>query len=66
MTNGKDFAFAAIGDTISQDGLTKREYFAAIALQGLLSNTNNRRNPIHAKEAVRLADALIKALNETP
>lgn len=46
-------------------GLTKREYFAAMAMQGLLAcekedwhfNTQNR-----AKEAVTNADELIKAL----
>ena len=46
-------------------GLTKREYFAAMALQGLLANSSHSRNPIHAHDAVQLADALINALNET-
>ena len=48
-------------------GLTKREYFAAMAMQGYLANTNIGGNylPIeHAIDSVKLADALIKALNE--
>ena len=44
-------------------GLTKREYFAAMAMQGLLSGP--RESYIHlASESVMIADALIKALNE--
>lgn len=46
-------------------GLTKREYFAAMALQGLLANASHSRNPIHAHDAVQFADAIIKALNES-
>lgn len=54
------------------EGLTKREYFAAMAMQGLLSNYNQNgmygnsvEYPMVEKAAVRQADALIKALNET-
>lgn len=47
-------------------GLTKREYFAAMAMQGIVANVctdiNHQEN---AKEAVIHADALIKALNES-
>ena len=48
-------------------GLTKREYFAAMAMQGCLSNIDNA--PITdfksaAKYCVNMADALINALNE--
>jgi hypothetical protein len=47
-----------------QGGLTKREYFAAIAMQGLLSNYHNNNNPYYsARDAVNFADELIKALN---
>jgi hypothetical protein len=35
-------AFACMTDADSQIGLTKREYFAAVALQGLLSQHVNR------------------------
>lgn len=46
-------------------GLTKREYFAAKALQGLLANNNIYSFGSHeeiAKQAVKLADELNKAL----
>jgi hypothetical protein len=52
------------------DGLTKREYFAAMAMQGLLSFPRDPSNVdknnvggIFAKSAVKFADALIKELN---
>jgi hypothetical protein len=51
----------------TQDGLTKREYFAAIAMQGILAN--ERTSPEHDEEtaflACRLADSLIARLNIT-
>ncbi len=51
-------------DTI--DGLTKREYFAAVALQGLCSNPagiHTESNGV-TEAAVVVADALIVALNK--
>lgn len=49
------------------DGLTKRELFAAMAMQAVLSNSaigpDNSPRDI-AKVAVIEADALIEALNE--
>ena len=45
-------------------GLTKREYFAAMALQGLLANSGLNDNPDDAKTAVEIADALIARLNQ--
>jgi len=50
-------------------GLTKREYFAATALQGLLSqppiDSNTFNDPeLTARDAVECADALIKELNK--
>lgn len=48
----------------SSVGLTKREYFAAMAMQGICSNTNNRFLPREVAEvSVRIADELIKTLN---
>ena len=51
-------------------GLTKREYFAAMAMQGLLSFPRDPSNVdknnvggVFAKSAVKFADALIKELN---
>lgn len=51
-------------------GLTKREYFAGLAMQGLLSNSsvikdNNGKLDNYGKTAVELADALLEALNES-
>lgn len=42
-------------------GLTKREYFAAIAMQGLSAHYGLVKNP---HEAIELADALIAELNK--
>ncbi len=54
-------------DSEDMTGLTKREYFAARAMQGLLANpdvVNNERRPgTLAGHAVDAADALIKELN---
>jgi hypothetical protein len=58
-------------DYIGGYGLTKREYFAAIALQGLLSNLNpidfkGGEPQMHAHAvvtSVELSDALIEQLN---
>ena len=47
-------------------GLTKREYFAAMAMQGLMARENALR--LHGSDAssiaVKRADALIDALNK--
>ena len=54
-------------------GLTKREYFAAMALQGLLARdieapmlTANGVKKYYEEVAVIFADALIAALNRDP
>jgi hypothetical protein len=49
---------------ISQMGLTKREYFAAMAMQGLLSNTDvdTRKTDGLTRSCVILADALLSQL----
>ncbi|GAB3546403.1 hypothetical protein [Spirosoma fluminis] len=54
---GEDSAFVVLEH---ETGLTKREYFAALALQGLLARSNELDT---ADQAVRFADDLIKALN---
>ena len=44
-------------------GLTKREYFAAMAMQGILANTNFISiTDYAAKEAILQADELLKQL----
>ena len=69
-TDGRDGAHPLVYDGIAYAGLTKREYFAAKALQGLLANPNvEGQKPALsqatiAERAVGCADALIDALNE--
>jgi len=54
--------YEGIEDTIkSLGGLTKREYFAVMAMQGLLSNGTRA---LVASESVSMADALLKELNK--
>jgi hypothetical protein len=48
------------GDLITY-GLTKREYFAAMAMQGLLIAQGNKAKP---SDAVAYADALVDELNK--
>jgi hypothetical protein len=45
-------------------GLTKREYFAAMALQALVTKNNNEYDYC-VISAVKFADALIEELNKT-
>jgi len=64
MTNGNDTAFPSNCED-DTDGLTKREYFAAMAMQGFLSDGSQDLAPEQcARAGVRHADALIAALNE--
>jgi hypothetical protein len=49
------------GELIST-GLSKREYFAAMALQGLLMAQGNQAKP---SDAVAYADALLDELNKS-
>lgn len=48
-------------------GLTKREYFAALAMQGIISNKDGLDIKIEriVESAVDTADALIEELNKT-
>ena len=69
MENGKQEAFGCASDSGYQQGLTKREYFAIQIATGLsVRSIPGRHNSIDQMEvevplyAVRLADALLKAL----
>ena len=69
QTNRNDQAFARppvlvenYGLHQGSKGLTKREYFAAMAMQGLLANSLYVGDV--AISAVGVADALIEALNK--
>lgn len=60
---------AAFGFDSYRTGMTKREYFAALAMQGYLSTYDKDTAPgyeVAAQQAVRYADALIDALNANP
>lgn len=70
--NGNDMAFPCLDEAFTpngsiQVGLTKREYFAARALQGLCASmiTDYRPNYYNefADDAVAFADALCSALD---
>lgn len=64
VTRPFDSAFTVFdGDGCTlEDGLTKREYFAAMALQGLLSGGKHLTRTV-AFQAVKLADEIINELN---
>lgn len=65
MTNANDPVFPILGGEKPCLGLSTRELFAAMALQGLLAN-HEKRYPERqaAMIAVNAADALIDALNK--
>lgn len=67
MTNGQEAAFPVNGSMgeVVQPGLTKREYAAIMAMQGILARSfgENMVKDACAK-AVEYADALLKALGE--
>ncbi len=78
MTNGNDLAFPSSkeyseGGTDFLDapviiqresfGLTKREYFAAMAMQSILTYSKNHISRI-ASDSIAAADALINELNK--
>jgi hypothetical protein len=71
MTNANDPI--NVSDHVNNDGtiqrheykgLTKREYFAAMALQGLLSRANPSIATTYTEQAVGMADQLINVLNK--
>jgi hypothetical protein len=65
MENGNKGAFSK-ADGGRQIGLTKREYFAAAALQGLLAcRVPSTTNSEFAERAVILADKLLEELNKS-
>lgn len=68
MTNGKDPAWPQPTDSkvLNRRGLTKREYFAAQAMQGIMSaGYRDDQAYLVAPVAVEMADALIEELNKT-
>ena len=63
-TKPNEPAFASI-HTPWLKGLTKRKYFAAMALQGLLAKFGSDYQVQITKDAIYWADALIEELNKT-
>jgi hypothetical protein len=51
------------GVTDPPDGLTKREYFASLAMQGYLASGKDLKASIMIRNSVILSDELIKQLN---
>ena len=64
MENSKKAAYPSFSETtVSQIGLTKREYFAAMAMQGLMSNSKVMVNDIdNIQQCVIIAEELLKQL----
>lgn len=73
MENGNQPAFAAMNEQDVFYGLTKREYFAGLAMQGLLSNPEWMKEykgekyliqkDIAVKLSIEYSDELLKHLN---
>lgn len=64
MENGKQSAFATASDSRYQAGLTKREYFAGLAMQGLAFKFNAPDEKL-AEWSVKMADALLAELEKS-
>jgi hypothetical protein len=64
MENGKKGAFDCVDSNKQylQEGLTKREYFAGLAMQGILSGGSANGNEWICVRSLKLADELIKQL----
>jgi hypothetical protein len=69
MKNGNEpaFAYGFANEQSHQEvtGLTKREYFAAMAMQGMLAKYGTDYQSQHAKESVYMADTLLKELEKS-
>lgn len=66
MTNKDDAVYPSNHDDnfAPEYGLTKREYFAAMAMQGFCSTGNYANGKDVAYDAVRAADALLEELSK--
>ena len=71
MENSNKPSYPVTREVISNAhvGLTKREYFAGLAMQGIMTNNKTEPTiPIHfqniAEDAVRIADELLKQLEK--
>ena len=67
ITRANDLAYPVRKvDTINYTGLTKREYFASMAMKGIITNKDGLDIKIEriVESAVDMADALIEELNK--
>jgi hypothetical protein len=62
MTNKNDPVYPIGNDPIASEGLSKREYFAALAMQALIIKYGNGVEVYD--NALKIADLIIKKLNE--
>ncbi len=66
MKTAKDFAFARVPSldpqTPGSPGLTKREYFSIMALQGILASAQGGNTDVKCEVAVEYADELLEVL----
>lgn len=70
-TEPDDFAFSRADGVQARSfpGLTKREYFAGLAMQGIVANSipGSHHTPNNmARDAIAFTDALIAELNKEP
>jgi hypothetical protein len=64
--NAKRCAYPTpVGAYVTDSGLTKREMFAVMAMQGILSSGSDAAAGNVTRWAVEYADELLKALEET-
>jgi hypothetical protein len=67
MENGEKRAFPADAHTHTDGGLTKREYFAGLAMQTIASKKNHEIDHDFIRTArisIKLADALLEELEK--
>ena len=66
MKNGECGAFAKYGEGEHQKGLNKREYFAGLAMQGLLANSDVTKwdDKQIIEYSVMYSDKLLKELEK--
>lgn len=64
MENKELPAFANSHEVSGSSGLTKREYFAAMAMQGILAGRDTVADDPPMKWAVKLADEILEELDK--
>ena len=64
QSNEPAFASVSISqnDSWRQEGLTKREYFVAMAMQGILASSSHRCENYIVEQTFLIADAILEKL----